>query len=194
MPDDAKLADETTEEFTSETVDTLLIIGEDMENDQLMKSHRATRKSAALMVRRAFSRRAAINEFQAQHLCALYRLLVQRTLDYFEVETRADFPEQGWEDFIQLPEYGLFTSGVYACGFVCSDFSPTIDLEAISARPTEMLTDMTFPQMRHYMHTLMRSERAGYGYGSVLYEALRVGALEILCERLERDPNLYETL
>lgn len=40
----------------------------------------------------------------------------------------------------------------------------------------------------------MRSERAGYGYGSVVFEALRAGVLEQLSERLDRGADLYERL
>lgn len=165
-----------------------------MDSNHSAETVKAKRGPAALVVRRAFSRRSPINEFQAQHLCGLCRLLVQRTLDCFEVEACADLPEQGWESFTQMPEYRLFTSGVYACGFVCSDLSPTVDLGVVAARPAESLVNLHLPQLRHYMHTLMRSERAGFGYGSVLYEAVRSGALDVFCDRLERDANLYQDL
>ncbi len=152
------------------------------------------RTAASLVVRRAPSKRAAINEFQAHHLCGLSLFLVQRTLAHFEVESVADLPEEGWEPFTYLPEYGLFTSGVYACGFVCADLSPDIDIDAVKCRPVEALGGMTLPQLRHYVHTLMRLERAGFGYGSALYEAVRAGVLEVLCERLDSDSDLYESL
>jgi hypothetical protein len=112
-------------------------------------------------------------------------------VDYFSVEASAELPEDGWVNFIDLPEYRLFTSGAYACGFVCSDLSPTIDLEVIKSRYSQILGEMNLPQLRNYLHTIMRSERAGYGSGSVLYESIRAGALEFLCERLERDTDLY---
>lgn len=152
------------------------------------------RASVALVVRRAPSKRSAINEFQVQHLCALTRLLVRSTLDHFEVEASADLPEESWEAFTSLPEYGLFTSGAYACGFVCSDLRPDTDLDEVRRFPIAVLGGMDLRQLRHYVHTLMRSERAGHGYGSVVYEALRAGALEAICERLERGSDLYETL
>lgn len=165
-----------------------------MDSKRTVQSGKGKRTSAALVVRRAPSKRVAINEFQTQHLCGLTRFLVQRTLDHFKVGAAADLPEDGWETFIKLPEYGLFMSGVYACGFVCSDLSPDIDLDAVKCRPNEALGLLTLPQLRHYMHTLMRSERAGYGYGSDIYEAMRAGVLEVVCERIERDADLYERL
>jgi hypothetical protein len=165
-----------------------------MQSSRSGESIKAKREPAALVVRRAFSRRATVNEFQVQHLCGLCRLLVRSALDLFEVEAYVDLPEQGWESFTQMPEYRLFTSGVYACGFVCSDLSPTVDLGAVDERPGKALADLDLSQLRHYMHTLMRSERAGFGYGSVLYEAVRSGALDAFSERLERDADLYEDL
>lgn len=115
-------------------------------------------------------------------------------MSHFEVESTTDLQEEGWGAFTELPEYELFTAGTYACGFVCSDLTPDVDLDTVKCRPREVLSSMTLPQLRHYVHTLMRSERAGYGYGSVIYEALRAGVIEALCERLERGSDLYESL
>lgn len=165
-----------------------------MESPPPAKMSQSSSRSPSLVARQAFSKRTAINEFQVQHFCGLCHALIQRTLDRFKVRTSADLPEQGWQAFTQMPEYGLFTSGVYACGFVCSDLAPNVNLEAVNADPAEALSGQTLPQLRHYMHTLMRSERAGNGYGSVLYEALCAGALEVFCARLDRDPDLYEGL
>lgn len=52
---------------------------------------------------------------------------------------------------------------------------------------------MSLPQLRHYVHALMRTERATYGYGSVVYEAIRTGAVDVLCDRIERGSDLYES-
>lgn len=156
--------------------------------------HKPKRSSPTLISRRAISKRTPINEFQVQHFCELCRLLIHRALGHFGVKNSSELPENGSDEFTELPEYGLFTSGAYACSFVCSDFSPTADLCAVMQRPEETLTSMTLPQLRHCVHSLMRSERAGYGYGSILYEAIKSGALEVLCERLARDSDLYEDL
>lgn len=152
------------------------------------------RPSTALIVRRAASKRSAINEFQAQHLCALARHMVQAVVEQSEVDSVDDLPEEGWEAFTKMPEYELFVQGAYACGFVCSDLIPDVDLNAVTSRPREMLREMSLPQLRHYVHTLMRSERAGHGYGSVIYDALRAGVFDVFCERLEYGSDLYESL
>jgi hypothetical protein len=120
--------------------------------------------------------------------------LVKRTLEHFEVESVEELSDEDWESFTEMPEYGLFTTGVYACGFVCADLKPDADLDAIRQRPIEAIQGANLPWLRHYVHTLMRSERAGYGYGSVVFEALRAGVLEQLSERLDRGADLYERL
>ncbi len=152
------------------------------------------RPSAALIVRRVANKRSYINESQAQHLCSLIRFMVQAVMNQSEVNSVADLPELGWEDFTKLPAYELFVLGAYACGFVCSDLRPDADLNAVARRSGEALHDMSLPQIRHYVHTLLRSERAGYGYGSVIYDALRARALDALCERLQSGSDLYESL
>ncbi len=159
-----------------------------------MKENIRKRSSGTLIVRRAPSQRSAINESQAQHLCSLIRFMVQEALAHFEVESVADLAEEDWDAFTELPGYELFTLGAYACGFVCSELRPDADLNAVASRPGEALRSMALPQIRHYVHTLLRSERAGYGYGSVIYDALRAGALDALCERLQYGSDLYESL
>lgn len=159
-----------------------------------MKENIRKRPSGALIVRRAASKRSAIHESQARHLCGLIRFMVQGTLAHFEVESVTDLAEDGWDAFTELPGYELFTLGAYACGFVCSDLRPDADLNAVARRPGEALRGMSLPQIRHYVHTLLRSERGTYGYGSFIYDALRAGALDALCERLQSGSDLYESL
>lgn len=160
----------------------------------MMKENIRKRPSGALIVRRAASKRSPIHESQAQHLCGLIRFMVQAVVDQWEVDSVADLPEDDWETFTELPEYELFTQGAYACGFVCSDLRPDADLTAVARRPSEALRGMSLPQIRHYVHTLLRSERGTYGYGSFIYDALRAGALDALCERLQSGSDLYESL
>ena len=163
-----------------------------MENSHSEGSHKPKRSSPTLISRKAISKRSPINELQVQHFCELCHLLTQKALGHFGVKNSSELPENECDEFTQLPEYELFTNGTYACGFVCSDFSPTVDLNAVMQRPEEVLARMTLPQLRHCVHSLMRSERAGYGYGSILYKAIKSGALEALCDRLTRDSDLYE--
>lgn len=168
--------------------------GGNVDHIHLMDKSIRKRSSAALIVRRAASKRSAIYEFQAQHLCSLIRFMVQAALAHCEVESVADLAEEDWEAFTELPEYELFTLGAYACGFVCSDLRPDVDLNAVARRPSEELCGMSLPQIRHYVHTLLRAERGTDGYGSFIYEALRAGVLEALCERLQSGSDLYESL
>lgn len=148
----------------------------------------------ALIARRAAGKRSAINEHQAQHLLTLARCMTEAAIFQWEVDSVADLPQDGWEAFTDLQEYELFVLGAYACGFVCSDLIPNADMNLITSRPHEALREMSLPQIRHFVHTLMRSERAGHGYGSVIYGALRAGVFEALCERLEYGSDLYESL
>lgn len=165
-----------------------------MDMTETMPNAKDRRSSASLVVRRAPSKRSVVNEFQARHLAELCSLLVKRTREHFEVESVEELSDEDWESFTEMPEYGLFTTGVYACGFVCADLKPDADLDAIRQRPIEAIQGANLPRLRHYVHTLMRSERAGYGYGSVVFEALRAGVLEQLSERLDRGADLYERL
>lgn len=165
-----------------------------MDRDCSLDGGGRKRPRTALIVRRAASKRSAINEFQARHLCALARYMVQAVVEQSEVDSVDDLPEEGWEAFTNMPEYELFVQGAYACGFVCSDLSPDVDLSAVTSRPRETLRVMSLPQLRQYIHTLTRAERAGHGYGSVIHDALRAGVFEVLCERLEYGSDLYESL
>jgi hypothetical protein len=168
--------------------------GVDVDNIRSLDEGIRKRSSATLILRRAASKRSAIYEFQAEHLCNLIRFMAQAALAHFEVESVTDLAEEGWEAFTEMPEYGLFTLGAYACGFVCSDLKPNLDLNAVARRPGEAFCGMSLPQIRHYIHTLLRAERGTDGYGSVVYEALRAGVLEALCERLQSGSDLYESL
>jgi hypothetical protein len=165
-----------------------------MDMSETMPDAKVRQLPSSLVVRRAPSKRSVVNEFQARHFAELCRLLVKRTLEHFEMESLEGLPDEGWESFTEMPEYGLFTTGVYACGFVCADLKPDADLDAVKQRPIEAIQGADLPRLRHYVHTLMRSERASYGYGSVIYEALRAGILEQLSERMDRGADLYERL
>lgn len=135
-----------------------------------------------------------VNEFQAQHLCALCSFLESRTLAHFGVRTLQDLPLEEDDEFTGLTEYDLFTSGVYACGFVCSDLLPDVDLEAIERDPQSVLDRMDLPRIRHYLHTLLRSERANWGCGSVIYSALRAGVLSALVQRIKDGEDLFQVV
>lgn len=188
-----------TSEFTKDIFSTYNNdIVMDEETPSSSKSTRSTnaRKSSrtALIKRRLPSKRSAINEFQATHFCDLCTLLIQRTLEYNGIRDIEKLPTEGWEKFIELQEYNIFTTGVYACGFVCADMNSDVDLNMIQRSPADAIRRFNLLQLRHYVHTLMRSERASFGYGSVLYDALRAGVLDELVNRIARDTDLYENI
>ena len=140
------------------------------------------------------SSRVALNNYQREHFCSLIEQLVERALAQFEVRDTSDLPEDGWESFTQTREYLLFHTGAYACGFVCADLRPNIDLDMVNRNPEAHVTSFDLKQLRHYAHTLMRVERANDGFGSAVWESMRSGALELLLRRLAHDGDLLEPL
>lgn len=140
------------------------------------------------------SSRTAINDFQRQHFCSLLEQLLSGALVQFGVRATSVLPQEGWERFTESREYRLFIEGAYACGFVCSDLRPNVDLNAVNQRPAEEMGRFDLKQLRHYVHTLIRSERASHGYGSLVWEAVLSGALERLLGRLANDSGLLEPL
>jgi len=119
--------------------------------------------------------------------------LISATLGQFEARATSDLPPEGWEQFIESREYRLFIEGAYACGFVCSDLRPNVDLNLINQHPDE-LGRFDLKRLRHYVHSMIRSERASHGYGSFIWESTRSGALERLLDRLSNDEGLREPL
>ena len=140
------------------------------------------------------SSRDALNNYQREHFCSLIEQLVERALAQFEVRVTSDLPEDGWESFTQTREYLLFLTGAYACGFVCTDLRPDLDLDSVNRSPEVHITRFNLKQLRLYVHTLMRVERANDGFGSVVWDSMRSGALELLLRRLVHDGDLVEPL
>jgi hypothetical protein len=140
------------------------------------------------------SSRVALNNYQREHFCSLIEQLVERALAQHEVRVTSDLPEDGWESFTQTREYLLFLTGAYACGFVCADLRPNIDLDEVNRNPEAHIARFELKKLRHYVHTLMRAERANHGFGSSVWESMRTGALELLLHRLAHDGNLLEPL
>ena len=148
--------------------------------------------SVSLIKRRAASKRAAVNEYQAQHFLRLTNKLREATLQHFGVRSEFGLPEDGWSRFTELPEYEDFVSGAYGCGFVCEDFNPDFPIDDAHRRPAEVLREVSLIKLRHYIHCVIRAERHSDGWGSMIYEAMRAGALNTVCERLAPDSSLYE--
>jgi hypothetical protein len=65
----------------------------------------------------------------------------------------------------EMPEYIRFTTGAYACGFVCNDFSLDLDrkfngssYEGVLERP-HTVRELPLQLVRHLVHTIVRGER-----------------------------------
>ncbi|MDV7210774.1 hypothetical protein [Azotobacter beijerinckii] len=133
----------------------------------------------------ATSRRSPVLWDQAQLFTMLTRDLIQAYMHHMGIEL---------DEFYALPEYDRFVIGAYACGFVCRDYAPMDGelFEQMKSRPQEHLATCSFNRLRHWTHTLLRSERWNYGYSSPVMEALDSGSLELLIQRLETDNHLIE--
>lgn len=148
--------------------------------------------SAQKIRRKPASKRAAVNEFQARLLALLIEALEAAALSRFGVQGHDRLPVERHGEFTALPEYRLFVEGAHACGFVCADFAPGGPTIERGARVEDAVGSWSFFELRHYVHTLLRSERWADGYSSPILEALIQGALQAISRRLANDENLYE--
>lgn len=141
--------------------------------------------------RRSPSRRSAVNQHQARHLVQLVRLLERDALQHFRVPTHGRLPQDRYTELFKLDAYRILLEGAYACGFVCGDLKPDNPLEGARERPFEAIDAWTFPQLRQYVHYLVRHERWADGYSSPIFDALASGCLQRVADRLEHDDSLY---
>jgi hypothetical protein len=95
-------------------------------------------------------------------------------------------------EFQESAEYQDFIEATLICGFVCDDYCNLFPLDNAHLRPREILPALTFNKIRHYIHTIQRAEKWNSQYSTVLYDAIRSGALSIVADRLESDMTLYE--
>lgn len=153
------------------------------------------RSLAAQKIRRKpTSKRAAVNEFQARMLVMLVEALETASQEHFGVRDHERLPAERHGEFTALPTYRLFVEGAYACGFVCTDFAPGGPTIERGVRVEDAVGSWSFLELRHYVHTLLRSERWADGYSSPIFEALRQGVLQAISQRLANDDALYEPL
>ncbi len=134
------------------------------------------------------SKRTSVYESQARFLAGCIRRLEEAYHSHFDKPYN---PDAGDSDrFWALPEYEVFHDAAYACGFVCTDFTPNYAID----RSEETLGRESFTGLRHYVHTLLRAERSNRmdGYFSPVCSAIQSGALGIVARRLEFDQSLYE--
>jgi len=148
------------------------------------------RASAALIARSPPGRRSVVTQHQARHLVQLVRLLEREALNHFRVPVAAKLPKDRYAEFFKLEAYRIFIEGAYACGFVCRDLKPDNPLEGERERAAAVIAGWSFPELRQYVHCLVRHERFADGYSSPILESLVAGHLQQVADRLESDDSL----
>jgi hypothetical protein len=88
------------------------------------------------------------------------------------------------------PAYQAFHEAAFVAGFVCDDYVDFLDLEPVRRAPRSVIPRMSFGQLRHYVHTLQRTEKNNSQGSTALWLAAQSGALDLVAERLESDANL----
>jgi len=153
----------------------------------------ATRKasaSAGRISRRPPSKRSVVTQHQARHLVQLVRWLEREALNHFRVPVASRLPKDRHAEFFKLEAYRIFIEGAYACGFVCRDLKPDNPLEGERDRAAEVIAGWSFPELRQYVHYLVRHERWADGYSSPILDSLVAGHLQQVADRLETDDSL----
>jgi len=147
-------------------------------------------RSSTRIARSPPSRRSVVNQHQVRHLVQLVRLLERSALAHFRVPVAARLPRERFAEFFRLEAYSIFIEGAYACGFVCRDLRPDNPLEGARDRAADLIAAWTLPQLRQYVHYLVRHERFAEGYSSPILDSLIAGHLQQLADRLETDASL----
>jgi hypothetical protein len=140
--------------------------------------------------RQPASKRSLVTEHQARHLVQLIRLLERDALRHFRVPASSRLPKDRCGEFFKLESYRIFIEGAYACGFVCRDLNPDNPLESERERAVAAIDGWRFPEIRQYVHYLLRHERWADGYSSPIMDSLVEGHLQRVAERLETDDTL----
>jgi hypothetical protein len=146
--------------------------------------------AAGRIARRPPGKRSAVTQHQARHLVQLVRWLEREALDHFRVPVAARLPKDRHAEFFKLEAYRIFIEGAYACGFVCRDLKPDNPLEGERERATQVIAGWSFPELRQYVHYLVRHERWADGYSSPILDSLAAGHLQQVADRLETDDSL----
>lgn len=158
------------------------------QNEMEAENKPKARSNATLINRKAPSKHSPVYAEQAKFLAILARDLI----DEYRMTIELEGKELDLSEFFIIPAYIRFLHGAYACGFVCRDFTPDFPIDAMLIRPRESLSALSFHQLRHYVHTLLRAERWADGYSSPIRSALDAGTVEALHDRLLNDDTLYE--
>ena len=151
---------------------------------------RSGTSTAARILRSPPGKRSVVTQHQARHLVQLVRLLEREALNHCRVPIASRLPRERFADFFKLEAYRIFIEGAYACGFVCRDLKPDNPLEGERERAAAVIAGWSFPELRQYVHYLVRHERFADGYSSPILESLIAGHLQQVADRLESDDSL----
>lgn len=139
------------------------------------------------------SKTSTVSEAQVMFFVMLVERLERSLIRYFRVRKCSDIPAGTFEAFERAPEindYDFFIEGAAACGFVYEE-NPDFDFAFRNSRSEFVIPTLSFPQIRHYIYTLLRAEKWADGCGSPILEAFRSGALQAISFRLKTDRTLY---
>lgn len=163
-----------------------MICEESVEEWKAPASHKICRK--------AVSKRSVVNEFQALLFVNISNVFINKCSEVLRLRDANCLSEHDFERITGLPEYTQFINAAYACGFVCRDLNPKINLELVNSRSQELVSLWTFPEIRCYVHTLVRAERWAGGHSSPICDSILSGALKTVIERISVDNTLYSKL
>jgi hypothetical protein len=140
---------------------------------------------------KTISKRCPVYAYQARFLAKTIRRL--EGVFVRQLGETSELTLEEFRKFQRLEEYQSFMEAALVCGFVCDDFKQFFPLEHAHSRPNDVLLSLPFQKLRHYVHTLQRTEKWCSEYSTALYESLKIGALSIVARRLDSDPSIYES-
>lgn len=136
------------------------------------------------------SKQRPISEDQAEFLVSLIAGYTEDLCRHFKLRHICDFNLSNHETARELRSYQQLILGAYACGFVCADLDANFDLSSANQNPDAILGKCNLSVLRHYLHTLFRSERVSGLHGSPILASLQSDALALVATRLKSDQRL----
>ncbi|MFM7800706.1 MAG: hypothetical protein ACKO69_00920 [Limnohabitans sp.] len=79
----------------------------------------------------------------------------------------------------------------YACGFVMRDVKPDNPLSVSRQAPDEAIRKFDFMRLRQLVHFLLRHESWSDGNESPILNALAIGLLPAIADKLRNDESIY---
>jgi hypothetical protein len=144
-----------------------------------------------------FSSASPLRQAQVEAWVMAVQHLRHAALKKCRVVSADRLPTASWVQVIQLPQYDVFVAVSHAAGLVCADLEMTDPIFQAVAPGREqaavveaLVATATLPQLRHWVHFLLRAEQHTRGHSSPVVDALRNGRLMAVADRLARDPTL----